>query len=95
MHEVQRESVDIRGTGSNAAALANDAASLSAQQHALQSAGAALSLTRQAYAAGNAGYVQVLGEVQANSPRYVDAPKLLLAAGGRVKLDAGNDDTHQ
>jgi outer membrane protein TolC len=27
-----------------------------------------------------------LGEVQANSQRYVDAVKLLLAAGGRVEL---------
>jgi NodT family efflux transporter outer membrane factor (OMF) lipoprotein len=78
-------------------ALGNDAASLSTQQHALQSAGASLSLTRQAYAAGNAAHVQVLdaqrlhqqaqlGEVQANSQRYVDAVKLLLAAGGRVEL---------
>jgi outer membrane protein TolC len=78
-------------------ALGNDAASLSTQQHALQSAGASQSLTRQAYAAGNAGYIQVLdaqrlreeaqlGEVQANSQRYVDAVKLLLAAGGRVEL---------
>jgi outer membrane protein TolC len=78
-------------------ALGNDAASLSTQQHALQSAGASLSLTRQAYAAGNAGYIQVLdaqrlrqqaqlGEVQSNSQRYVDAVKLLLAAGGRVEL---------
>jgi NodT family efflux transporter outer membrane factor (OMF) lipoprotein len=78
-------------------ALDNDAASLSAQRQALQSAGASLSLTRQAYAAGEAGYLQVLdaqrlhqqaqlGEVQANSQRYVDAVKLLLAAGGRVEL---------
>jgi NodT family efflux transporter outer membrane factor (OMF) lipoprotein len=78
-------------------ALDNDAASLSAQRQALQSAGASLSLTRQAYAAGDAGYIQVLdaqrlhqqaqlGEVQANSQRYVDAVKLLLAAGGRVEL---------
>jgi NodT family efflux transporter outer membrane factor (OMF) lipoprotein len=78
-------------------ALGNDAALLSTQQHALQSAGASLWLTRQAYAAGNAGFVQVLdaqrlhqqaqlGEVQANSQRYVDAVKLLLAAGGRVEL---------
>ena len=77
-------------------ALGNDAASLSTQQHALQSAGASQSLTRQAYAAGNAGYIQVLdaqrlreeaqlGEVQAISQRYVDAVKLLLAAGGRVE----------
>ena len=78
-------------------ALTNDAESVSTQQHSLQSAGASLSLTRQAYAAGNAGYVQVLdaqrlhqqaqlGEVQANSQRYVDVVKLLLAAGGRVEL---------
>jgi NodT family efflux transporter outer membrane factor (OMF) lipoprotein len=78
-------------------ALTNDAESVSTQQHALQSAGASLSLIRQAYAAGNAGYVQVLdaqrlhqqaqlGEVQANSQRYVDVVKLLLAAGGRVEL---------
>jgi NodT family efflux transporter outer membrane factor (OMF) lipoprotein len=78
-------------------ALANDADSLSAQQHALQSASASLSLTRQAYAAGKAGYVQVLdaqrldqqaqlGEVQANGQRFIDAVKLLLAAGGRADL---------
>lgn len=77
-------------------ALGNDAALLSTQQQALESASASLSLTRQAYAAGNAGYVQVLdaqrlheeaqlGEVQANSQRYIDAVKLLLAAGGRVE----------
>jgi NodT family efflux transporter outer membrane factor (OMF) lipoprotein len=82
-------------------ALGNDAASLSTQQQALESAGASLSLTRQAYAAGNAGYVQVLdaqrlheeaqlGEVQANSQRYVDAVKLMLAAGGRVDNLHGN-----
>jgi NodT family efflux transporter outer membrane factor (OMF) lipoprotein len=78
-------------------ALGNDAASLSTQQQALQSADASLVLTRQAYAAGNAGYIQVLdaqrlhqqaqlGEVQADGQRYVDAVKLLLAAGGRVRL---------
>jgi outer membrane protein TolC len=70
---------------------------LSTQQQALQSADASLTLTRQAYAAGETGYVQVLdaqrlhqqaqpGEVQANCQRYVDAVKLLLAAGGRVRL---------
>jgi NodT family efflux transporter outer membrane factor (OMF) lipoprotein len=78
-------------------ALGNDAASLRTQQQALQSAGASLALTRQAYAAGNAGYIQVLdaqrlhqqaqlGEVQADGQRYVDAVKLLLAAGGRVEV---------
>jgi NodT family efflux transporter outer membrane factor (OMF) lipoprotein len=82
-------------------ALGNDAASLSTQQQALESAGASLSLTRQAYAAGNAGYVQVLdaqrlheqaqlGEVQANYQQYVDAVKLLLAAGGRVDNSHGH-----
>ena len=78
-------------------ALANDAESLSAQQHALQSASASLSLTREAYAAGKAGYVQVLdaqrldqeaqlGHVKANGQRFIDVVKLLLAAGGRVEL---------
>jgi NodT family efflux transporter outer membrane factor (OMF) lipoprotein len=82
-------------------ALTNDADSLNAQQHALQSASASLALTRQAYAAGKAGYVQVLdaqrldqqarlGEVQENGQRYVDVVKLLLAAGGRVDLPAAN-----
>jgi NodT family efflux transporter outer membrane factor (OMF) lipoprotein len=82
-------------------ALTNDADSLSAQQHALQSASASLSLTRQAYAAGKAGYVQVLdaqrldqqaqlGEVQANGQRFVDVVKLLLAAGGRVDLPSAD-----
>lgn len=82
-------------------ALGNDAASLSTQQQALQSADASLTLTRDAYAAGNAGYVQVLdaqrlhqeaelGEVQANYQRYVDAVKLMLAAGGRVRLTSAD-----
>jgi NodT family efflux transporter outer membrane factor (OMF) lipoprotein len=78
-------------------ALGNDAESLRTQRRALDSASASLALTKQAYAAGNAGYVQVLdaqrlhqqaqlGQVQACSQRYVDAVKLLLAAGGRVDL---------
>jgi NodT family efflux transporter outer membrane factor (OMF) lipoprotein len=82
-------------------ALTNDVDSLSAQQHALQSASASLSLTRQAYAAGKAGYVQVLdaqrldqqaqlGEVQANGQRFIDVVKLLLAAGGRVDLPSAD-----
>lgn len=80
-------------------ALGNDADSLLTQQRALESASASLALTTQAYKAGNAGYVQVLdaqrlhqqaqlGEVQAYRQRYVDAVKLLLAAGGRVDLRA-------
>jgi outer membrane protein TolC len=70
-------------------ALGNDADSLNAQQRALDSAGASLALTQQAYAAGNAGYAQVLdaerlhqqaelGRVQADGQRYVDVVKLLL-----------------
>ncbi len=76
-------------------ALGNDADSLTTQQRALESASASLALTQQAYAAGNAGYVQVLdaerlhsqaqlGRAQADGQRYVDIVKLLLAAGGRV-----------
>jgi NodT family efflux transporter outer membrane factor (OMF) lipoprotein len=76
-------------------ALGNDADSLSTQQRALQSAGASLALTQQAYTAGDAGYVQVLdaerlhsqaqlGSVQADGQRYIDMVKLLLAAGGRI-----------
>ena len=76
-------------------ALGNDADSLSTQRRALKSASASLALTRQAYTAGNAGYVQVLdaerlhqqallGCVEADGQRYIDAIKLLLAAGGRI-----------
>jgi NodT family efflux transporter outer membrane factor (OMF) lipoprotein len=76
-------------------ALGNDADSLGTQQRALESASASLALTRQAYAAGNAGYVQVLdaerlhsqaqlGRAQADGQRYIDMVKLLLAAGGRI-----------
>jgi NodT family efflux transporter outer membrane factor (OMF) lipoprotein len=77
--------------------LVNDAKLLSAQQRALDSAGASLTLTRQAYQAGNAGYTQVsdaerlhsqaeLGRVQADGQRYIDMVKLLLAAGGRTDV---------
>jgi outer membrane protein TolC len=77
-------------------ALENDADSLRTQRRALDSASASLALTKQGYAAGNAGYLQVLdaqrlhqqaqlGEVLASSQGYVDAVKLLLAAGGRVE----------
>jgi NodT family efflux transporter outer membrane factor (OMF) lipoprotein len=78
-------------------ALVNDAELLSAQQRALDSARTSLALTREAYAAGNAGYTQVLdaerlhqeaelGRVQADGQRYVDVVKLLLAAGGRADI---------
>jgi NodT family efflux transporter outer membrane factor (OMF) lipoprotein len=77
-------------------ALGHDADFLSTQQHALESARASLTLTRQAYEAGDAGYVRVLdaerldsqaqlGRVQADGQRYIDTVKLLLAAGGRVE----------
>jgi NodT family efflux transporter outer membrane factor (OMF) lipoprotein len=76
-------------------ALSNDADFLSTQQRAVESASASLTLTRQAYVAGDAGYVRVLdaerlnsqaqlGRVQADGQRYVDMVKLLLSAGGRV-----------
>jgi NodT family efflux transporter outer membrane factor (OMF) lipoprotein len=76
-------------------ALTNDRDALATQQRALESASASLDLTRQGYQGGNAGYVQVLdaqrldqqaqlGSVQAETQSYVDAVKLLLAAGGRV-----------
>jgi NodT family efflux transporter outer membrane factor (OMF) lipoprotein len=77
-------------------ALDNDADSLHSQRRALDSASASLALTKQGYAAGNAGYLQVLdaqrlhqqaqlGEVLASSQGYVDMVKLLLAAGGPVE----------
>ncbi len=76
-------------------ALGNDADSLSTQRRALQSASASLALTRQAYTAGDARYLQVLDaerlhsqaqldSVQADGQRYIDMVKLLLAAGGRI-----------
>jgi NodT family efflux transporter outer membrane factor (OMF) lipoprotein len=78
-------------------ALGNDADFLNAQQRALDSAGASTALTQQAYAAGNAGYLQVLdaerlhqqaqlGRVQAAGQRYIDVIKLILAAGGRTDM---------
>ena len=80
-------------------AIGNDADFLNAQQRALDSAGASTALTQQAYAAGNAGYLQVLdaerlhqqaqlGRVQAAGQRYVDVVKLILAAGGRTDIPA-------
>jgi NodT family efflux transporter outer membrane factor (OMF) lipoprotein len=78
-------------------ALGNDADFLSAQQRALDSAGASMALTHQAYSAGNAGYLQVLdaerlhqqaqlGRVQAAGQRYIDVVKLIMAAGGRSEI---------
>jgi NodT family efflux transporter outer membrane factor (OMF) lipoprotein len=78
-------------------ALGNDADFLNTQARALESAGASTALTQQAYAAGNAGYLQVLdakrlhqqaqlGRVQAAGQRYVDVVELILAAGGRTDI---------
>jgi len=78
-------------------ALVNDADFLSAQQRALDSAGASMAITQQAYLAGNAGYLQVLdaerlhqqaqlGRVQAAGQRYIDVVELILAAGGRTEI---------
>ena len=80
-------------------ALGNDADLLNAQQRALESAGTSTTLTQQAYAAGNAGYLQVLdaerlhqqaqlGRVQATGQRYIDVVKLIMAAGGRTDIAA-------
>jgi NodT family efflux transporter outer membrane factor (OMF) lipoprotein len=80
-------------------ALGNDVDFLNAQARALESAGASMALTQQAYSAGNAGYLQVLdaerlhqqaqlGRVRADGQRYVDVVELVLAAGGRADLAA-------
>jgi NodT family efflux transporter outer membrane factor (OMF) lipoprotein len=77
--------------------LVNDADELLSQQRALDSATDSLELTRRSYEAGSNGYVDVLdaqrlreqallGRVQADTQRYVDSVKLLLAAGGRVDV---------
>ena len=78
-------------------ALVNDADELLSQQRALDSATDSLELTRRSYEAGSNGYIDVLdaqrlreqallGRVQADTQRYVDSVKLLLAAGGRVDV---------
>jgi NodT family efflux transporter outer membrane factor (OMF) lipoprotein len=89
-------------------ALGNDANFLNAQQRALDSASASVALTQQAYAAGNAGYLQVLdaerlhqqaqlGRVQAAGQRYIDVVELILAAGGRTEIprDYASGDSDQ
>ena len=78
-------------------ALVNDADEQLSQQRALDSATASLELTRRSYEAGTNGYIDVLdaqrlreqallGRVQADTQRYVDSVKVLLAAGGRVDV---------
>lgn len=70
-------------------AMVNDAELLSVQQRALDSAGASLTLIRQAYKAGNAGYVHLLDAERLHSQAelgrvHIDMAKLLLATGGRA-----------
>jgi outer membrane protein TolC len=73
--------------------LANSADETKAEQQALDSASAALDLTRLGYGVGNTGIVQVLdaqrlqqlaqlGLVQAQTHRYIQTVNLILAAGG-------------
>jgi NodT family efflux transporter outer membrane factor (OMF) lipoprotein len=74
-------------------ALDHDAELLSAQKNALDSASANLALTRESYAVGNVGVLQVLdaerqyqqvrlGFVRAQTQRYQDTAQLFLALGG-------------
>src|SRR6202022_2650617 len=75
--------------------LANAADAVRTEQQALDSASAALRLTRLGYGVGNAGIVQVLDAqrlqqlaelqlVQARTQRYVQTVGLFLAAGGGI-----------
>jgi NodT family efflux transporter outer membrane factor (OMF) lipoprotein len=79
-------------------ALDHDAEQLAAQQNAVDSAEANLNLTRESYAAGNVGVLQVLdaerqeqkaklGYVQAMGQRYQDTVALYLALGGSPIAD--------
>jgi NodT family efflux transporter outer membrane factor (OMF) lipoprotein len=74
-------------------ALSQDAGSLVAQTHALDTAQSSLELSRQSYSAGNTGILQVLdaqrqlqqaqlGFVRAQAQQYLDTTQLFLALGG-------------
>jgi NodT family efflux transporter outer membrane factor (OMF) lipoprotein len=74
-------------------ALSQDAGSLAAQTHALTTSQSSLELSRQSYAAGNTGILQVLdaqrqlqraqlGFVRAQAQQYLDTTQLFLALGG-------------
>jgi NodT family efflux transporter outer membrane factor (OMF) lipoprotein len=74
-------------------ALDHDAELLTAQKNALDTAEASLALTRESYAAGNSGVLQVLdaqrqrqqaslGYLRAQAQRSADAVQLVLALGG-------------
>ena len=76
-------------------ALDHDGEQLAAQKNALDSADANLDLTRQSYAVGNVGVLQVLdaerlyqqarlGYVRAQAQRYQDTAQLFLALGGNT-----------
>jgi len=73
--------------------LSQDAASLTAQTHALATAQSSLELSRRSYGAGNTGILQVLdaqrqrqqaqlGFVRAQAQQYLDTTQLFLALGG-------------
>ncbi|MDB5988136.1 MAG: transporter [Nevskia sp.] len=79
-------------------ALDHDAEQLSAQKNALDSAETNLGLTRQSYAVGNVGVLQVLdaerlyqqarlGYVRAQAQRYQDTAQLFLALGGSTPAE--------
>jgi len=83
----------FRQVADNLHGLSNSADEVKSQQQALDSASAALRLTRQGYSVGNAGVVQVLDVqrlqqlaelrlVQARTTRFVDTVGLYLATGG-------------
>jgi NodT family efflux transporter outer membrane factor (OMF) lipoprotein len=85
--------VAFQQVADNLHGLANAADAVDAEQRALDSAEAALHLTRLGYGVGNAGIVQVLDAqrlqqlaelnlVQARAQRYVQTVNLFLAAGG-------------
>jgi outer membrane protein TolC len=75
--------------------LGNAADAVTTGQQALDSANAALRLTRLGYSVGNAGIVQILDAqrlqqlaeiqlVEARTQRYVETVSLFLAAGGGI-----------
>jgi NodT family efflux transporter outer membrane factor (OMF) lipoprotein len=85
--------VAFQQVADNLHGLINSADAVRTEQQALDSAGAALSLTRSGYGVGNTGIVQVLdaqrlqqlaqlGLVQARTRRYVQTIDLILATGG-------------
>lgn len=89
----------FRQVADNLHGLDNAANEVRSQQKALDSATRALELTRQGYAVGNTGIVQVLDAqrlqqlahlrlVQARTTRYVDTVGLFLATGGGIADDA-------